>query len=81
MRPLNVEFRLNGHLLPTSSIALNEWQNVELDVSKLVELKGNDFGEYELEIRADRTWQPRPFGSQRDDREISIAVANIQLSD
>ena len=37
-------------------------------------------GEFELEIRADRTWQPRPrasAGAGRDDREMSVAVCNI----
>jgi hypothetical protein len=37
-------------------------------------------GKYELEIRADRTWQPRPSeNANRDDREISIAVCNIEI--
>jgi hypothetical protein len=34
---------------------------------------------FELEITADRTWQPRPGNAEsRDDRNISIAVCNIQ---
>ena len=35
------------------------------------------------EVSADRTWQPRPVGNgntnERDDRELSIAVCNIQI--
>jgi hypothetical protein len=39
-------------------------------------------GKYELKIRADRTWQPRPSeNANRDDREISIAVCNIEIKD
>jgi hypothetical protein len=33
-----------------------------------------------LELRADRTWQPRPVaGETRDDRELSIAACNITV--
>jgi hypothetical protein len=36
---------------------------------------------FELEITADQTWRPRPADPQnRDDREISIAVCNVQCS-
>jgi hypothetical protein len=36
-------------------------------------------GDYELELRADRTWQPRPHDpSSRDDRTLSVAVCNIE---
>jgi len=34
---------------------------------------------FELELTASRTWQPRvDVEEDRDDREISIAVCNIQ---
>jgi hypothetical protein len=37
-------------------------------------------GEFELELRADRTWQPRPTADEtRDDRELSVAVCNIEV--
>jgi hypothetical protein len=37
--------------------------------------------EFELELRADRTWKPRPTTDEtRDDRELSIAVCNLVVS-
>jgi hypothetical protein len=37
-------------------------------------------GMFALEICADHTWQPRPSGDEsRDDRELSIAVCNIEI--
>jgi hypothetical protein len=36
---------------------------------------------FELEITADQTWQPRPNDkTNRDDRQISIAVCNLRYS-
>jgi hypothetical protein len=38
---------------------------------------------YEIELRANRTWQPRAEHDERelrDDREISIAVCNLLWS-
>jgi hypothetical protein len=36
-------------------------------------------GVYELEIRAGRTWQPRPDDpDNRDDRQLSVAVCNLE---
>ena len=36
-------------------------------------------GSYELELRASHTWQPRPDDAHdRDDRELSVAVCNIE---
>jgi hypothetical protein len=36
--------------------------------------------EFELEMHADRTWQPRPSpGETRDDRELSVAVCNVEV--
>ncbi len=41
----------------------------------------NSSAEFELELRADRTWQPRPTGDEtRDDRELSIALCNLVVS-
>lgn len=35
---------------------------------------------FQLEFRADRSWQPRPgTGPNRDDRELSIAVCNLRI--
>jgi hypothetical protein len=37
-------------------------------------------GEFDLELRANRTWQPRQVSEEtRDDRELSVAVCNIAV--
>jgi ubiquinone/menaquinone biosynthesis C-methylase UbiE len=77
-RPLTLEVRLNGILLSHFSLFRHSWLNlrVEIPESLAAEIAGN----FELEIRADRTWQPRPTeGETRDDRELSIAVCNIEI--
>lgn len=72
-RPLQVELFLNGVFQRSISIAHNESLLVELPLTEPT-------SEYELEIRADRTWQPRPSDTAaRDDREISVAVTEIRL--
>jgi len=43
------------------------------------ELASGAAGDFELELRADRTWQPRPDAAENpDDRELSVAVCNIE---
>jgi hypothetical protein len=74
-RPLGLELRLNGRRLCALSLIRQGW--LELLVEVPDEL--SDAGDYELELRADRTWQPRPDDpTNRDDRELSIAVCNIE---
>ena len=42
--------------------------------------QAEDARAFELEIRADRTWRPRPDDPEnKDDRELSIAVCNIEI--
>ncbi len=78
-RPLSLEFVLNGETVSKCELFSQGWLHLNLSVP--LELTGASAGEYELEIRADRTWQPRPGDNDdRDDREISIAVCNIELS-
>ncbi|HEX3142326.1 MAG TPA: methyltransferase domain-containing protein, partial [Pyrinomonadaceae bacterium] len=77
-RPLAIDFILNGEMLTTLKIGRNTWVHVNLVVPERVTIESA--GKYELEIRADRTWQPRPLdNANRDDREISIAVCNIEI--
>src|SRR3989440_141664 len=77
-RPLLLEFVLNDELLTTFQLCRKGWLRMKLFVPELL-LEGAD-GNFELEIRADRTWQPRPGNDEiRDDREISIAVCNIEV--
>jgi len=72
-RPLQVELFINKVLQRSITIAHNEPQLVEIPLT-------GSGSEYELEITADRTWQPRPDNTMaRDDREISVAVFEIRL--
>lgn len=76
-RPLTLEVRLNGFRLSNFSLFSYSWLNLRLPVPASLATEG----EFELEIRADRTWQPRPTDDEtRDDRELSIAVCNIEIS-
>jgi hypothetical protein len=78
-RPLSLEFILNGETLTTFQLSGHGWVHLNLLVPGPV--AASAAGKYELEIRADRTWQPRPSGNEdRDDREISIAVCNLEIT-
>jgi cyclopropane fatty-acyl-phospholipid synthase-like methyltransferase len=74
-RPLGLGLTLNGHPLLALSLIRHGW--LELIVEVPDEL--STARDYELELRADRTWQPRPADAQnRDDRELSVAVCNLE---
>lgn len=78
-RPLLLEFFLNDQLLSSLNLIRNGWVHIDLQVPQA--LANDDDGNLNLRIRADRTWQPRPTRDEtRDDREISIAVCNIEVS-
>jgi SAM-dependent methyltransferase len=79
-RPLELEFFLNGHPLNSFSIFRPEWIELEIIIPAHVQSAVNPAdGIYELEIRANRTWRPRPLdGENRDDRELSVAACNIE---
>lgn len=75
--PLQIEVWLNGEMLNTCSIFRNGWLALRIHVPNSLRDKSE---RYFLELRANRTWQPRidtADPDQRDDREISIAVCNI----
>jgi SAM-dependent methyltransferase len=77
-RPLRLDFRLNGELVSCLSIFRQGWQHMRLCPSRIATDGKTDF---QLDIVADRTWQPRPVqGEARDDRELSIAVCNLVAS-
>ena len=79
VHPLGIELLLNGHKLCAFSIWRYGWLELRVAVPEAITAEAS--GEFELEIRADRTWQPRPTGEEtRDDRELSIAVCNITVS-
>jgi hypothetical protein len=74
--PLGLELSLNGRRFGALSLFRQGWLELTLEVPD--ELSAAT--DYELELRADRTWQPRPHdASNRDDRELSIAVCNIEV--
>ena len=76
--PLTLEVRLNGARLSHFSLFSHSWLNLRVPVPAPLTAGG----EFELEIRADRTWQPRPTNdASRDDRELSIAVCNIEVTE
>jgi cyclopropane fatty-acyl-phospholipid synthase-like methyltransferase len=75
--PLSVEFVLNGETLASFELFSQGWLHLNLSVPQ--ELVAASARNYELEIRADRTWQPRPADEDRDDRPISIAVCNLEV--
>jgi len=78
-RPLSLEFILNGETLTTFQLSGHGWVHLNFLVPGSV--AASAAGKYELEIRADRTWQPRPSGNEdRDDRDISIAVCNLEIT-
>ena len=75
-RPLGLELRLNGRRLCALSLLRQGWLELRAEVPEDLSAGG---GEYELELRADRTWQPRPDDPENpDDRELSVAVCNIE---
>ncbi|HVF56296.1 MAG TPA: methyltransferase domain-containing protein [Pyrinomonadaceae bacterium] len=75
-RPLGLELFLNGERLCAFSLFRYGWTALNVCVPSA--LTAGASGEFELEIRADRTWQPRPANDEtRDDRELSVAVCNV----
>jgi SAM-dependent methyltransferase len=77
-RPLGLEFFLNGERVCALSLLRYGWLELRIPVWEgSTEDTNRDF---ELELRADRSWQPRPSESEtRDDRELSIAVCNLVI--
>jgi SAM-dependent methyltransferase len=74
-RPVVLELLLNGRSLSRLSLFRHGWLSLHIEAPEELSA-ANDF---ELELRADRTWRPRPHdASNRDDRELSIAVCNIE---
>ena len=75
-RPVVLELLLNGRSLSRFSLFRHGWLGLNVEIpDELSEAR-----DYELELRADRTWRPRPHDpDNRDDRELSIAVCNIEV--
>jgi len=78
-RPLELELLLNGEKVCAFSLCRYGW--IELCVAVPETLSEHANGKFELEIRAGRTWQPRPIATEtRDDRELSVAICNIVIT-
>ncbi len=77
-KPLGLELFLNGTKLSAFSLFRYGWLDLRLSIPQSV--SETAAGEFELELRADRTWKPRPTRDEtRDDRELSVAVCNIVI--
>jgi len=77
-QPLGLEIFLNGERILWASIVRTGWQEFWIDVP--AEVKVETITDYELEIRANRTWQPSLHDPRSDDhRELSFAVCNIEI--
>ncbi|MBA3241630.1 MAG: methyltransferase domain-containing protein [Acidobacteria bacterium] len=75
--PLGLEITLNGERLCALSLFRHGWLGLRIPVPETLSSSRH----FELEIRADRTWQPRPDDpTNADDRELSIAVCNIEIN-
>ena len=74
-RPLGLELSLNGRTLLALSLQRTGWLELSLEVPDELSAARS----FELELRASRTWRPRPDDAQnRDDRELSVAVCNLE---
>ncbi|HSQ25465.1 MAG TPA: class I SAM-dependent methyltransferase [Pyrinomonadaceae bacterium] len=71
-QPLGLEISLNGAKLCAFTLYKYGWLQLWMSVPEAFRSKSN--GEFEIELRANRTAQ-RPA----DDRELSIAVCNIEI--
>ena len=78
-RPLGLKFYLNGALIGALSLFRYGWLELAFEIPEAARAAAPR-GPHVFEIHADRTWQPRPHDSaNRDDRELSIAVCNIEV--
>jgi SAM-dependent methyltransferase len=69
-QPLGLEISLNGIKLCAFTLYKYGWLQVSMSVPEGLKSKG----EYELELRANRTAR-----DSQDDRELSVAVCNIEV--
>ncbi|MGB8507659.1 MAG: methyltransferase domain-containing protein [Pyrinomonadaceae bacterium] len=77
-RPLEVELFVNGEKLCALSLFRHGW--LALDIPVPDTLSSTAGGAFDLELRASATWQPRPTSDEtRDDRELSVAVCNLEI--
>ena len=78
--PAQIEVSVNGVNVAAFSVYRQGWMTIKVDISDDVKF---DEGLAKLELSSSRTWRPRANvvdSESRDDREISIAVCNIEVS-
>jgi ubiquinone/menaquinone biosynthesis C-methylase UbiE len=75
-QPLGLEISLNSVKLCAFSLYKHGWLQLSISAPEVLKSKGD----YELEFRANRTSQPcQSGGDPQDDRELSVAVCNIEV--
>jgi ubiquinone/menaquinone biosynthesis C-methylase UbiE len=76
--PMELLFNLNGVLICGLCLFEYGWLELEIDVSESLP---RETSEFKLEISASRTWQPSVANpNSDDDRHLSIAVCNLEIS-
>ena len=79
-QPLTLRFFLNGIETGAFSLARYGWVGIEIQTPDAASSNRKEIERFELEIRADRVWQPNQFDPQStDDRELSVAVCNLEI--
>jgi hypothetical protein len=80
-QPLRLTFFLNGIEAGAFTLARYGWLEMELDVNELAaRLRRVTVEPFELEIRANRVFQPSLYDARStDDRQLAIAVCNIEI--
>ncbi|HEX8557440.1 MAG TPA: methyltransferase domain-containing protein [Pyrinomonadaceae bacterium] len=74
-RPLGLRLSLNGERVCELSLFRQGWLELEIQIPDGLSAGGD----YRLEMTADRTWRPRPHDPENpDDRELSVAVCNVE---
>jgi SAM-dependent methyltransferase len=75
-RPLLVELSFGGAVAATLVIARPGWRHVSVDVPvDAVQVAGR----WSVALRADRTYRPRDVEGGTDDRDLSVAVCNLEV--
>jgi SAM-dependent methyltransferase len=76
--PMTLQFRLNGVKLCELCLFDYGWLELAIDVPEALTRITTDF---KIEIYADRTWQPCLANpNSGDDRHLSIAICNLEIS-
>ncbi|HYJ89215.1 MAG TPA: class I SAM-dependent methyltransferase [Pyrinomonadaceae bacterium] len=79
-QPLELQFILNGLPICAFSLFKYGWLELKIDLPSGW-IPAGVVTSYELEIRADRTWEPCTYDRvSSDDRALSIAVCNIEIN-